>query len=192
MVVRRRSRNLDVSNAYLGGTPLTATAAELNTLDGLTATTAELNLLDGATGAPVQVQEVLFSETAGAGTYTGTVALPAGAVLHDIIITGVVLWAAASAAAMEVGDGTDPNGYYADINLKATDLLAGETLSFALAGGKAGAYIANSQVTPRYSATARNIVGVVTTTGATGATGRTRMTVVYSVATAANATKVTA
>jgi hypothetical protein len=33
----------------LAGTDLTATAAELNTLDGITATVAELNLLDGIT-----------------------------------------------------------------------------------------------------------------------------------------------
>ena len=56
---------------------------------------------------------------------------------------------------MDVGDVADPNGYYAAINLKATDLLAGESISFALAGGKAGAYIANSQVSPRYAAAER-------------------------------------
>lgn len=35
------------SPVTLGGTSMTATAAELNTLDGITATTAELNVLDG-------------------------------------------------------------------------------------------------------------------------------------------------
>lgn len=75
----------------------------------------------------------------------------------------------------ETGAGT----YTASVAMPATDLLAGESISFALAGGKAGAYIANSQVSPRYAAAARSIVGVVTSVGA-GTLGRTRMTVVYS------------
>jgi len=79
---------------------------------------------------------------------------------------------------MDVGDVADPDGYFIGVNLKATDLLAGESLSFALAGGKAGAYIANSQVSPRYSATARVVSGIVVSVGA-GTAGRTRMTVVY-------------
>jgi hypothetical protein len=77
-----------------------------------------------------------------------------------------------------VGD-TDDDGFYTGVDLRATDLLAGESLSFALAGGKAGAYIANSQVSPRYSATARTINGIITVVGGSGSTGRTRMTVVY-------------
>ncbi len=78
-----------------------------------------------------------------------------------------------------MGDGTDPDGYFTGVDLKATDLLAGESISFGAAGGKAGAYIANDQVSPRYSAAARSVIGVVTQTG-TGTAGRTRMTVIYS------------
>jgi hypothetical protein len=125
------------------------------------------------------VAERTFAEN-GAGTYTASVALPAGATLDDIIVNGVALWAAATSATMKIGDGADDDGYYTGVNLKATDLLAGESLSFALAGGKAGAYIANSQVSPRYSATARTITGVVTSVGA-GTTGRTRMVVKYAI-----------
>lgn len=122
--------------------------------------------------------ERTFTETAGAGTYTGSVTVPAGATILDILINGVALWNPATSAVMKVGD-TDDDGYYIDIDLMATDLLAGESLSFALAGGKAGAYIANSQVSPRYSAAARTINGIITTVGGAGSTGRTRMTVVY-------------
>jgi hypothetical protein len=39
----------------LGGTLITATAAELNTLDGITASTAELNLLDGVTATTAEL-----------------------------------------------------------------------------------------------------------------------------------------
>ncbi len=119
-----------------------------------------------------------FTET-GAGTYTATVAVPAGATILDIIVNGVALWTAATSAVMIVGDATDPDGYFTAVNLKATDLLAGESISFALAGGKAGAYIANSQVSPRYAAAARTISGVVTSVGA-GTAGRTRMLVLYA------------
>ena len=43
--------NLTEGSWSVGGTNITATAAELNTLDGVTATTAELNILDGDTTA---------------------------------------------------------------------------------------------------------------------------------------------
>lgn len=129
-------------------------------------------------GNTVQAKEVTFTE-ANAGTYTGAVVLPAGATLLDVIVNGVALWTAGTSATMKVGDGSDDDGYFTAVNLKATDLLAGESLSFANAGGKAGAYIANSQVSPRYSATARTISGVVTSVGS-GTAGRTRMTVVFS------------
>lgn len=123
--------------------------------------------------------ELTFTETSAAGVYTGSVTVPAGATIHDIIVNAVTLWAAGTSATLKVGDATDDDGYFTGVNLKATDLLAGESISFDQAGGKAGAYIANSQVSPRYSATARVISGIVTQVG-TGATGVTRMTVLYS------------
>jgi hypothetical protein len=182
-------RDLAAKTLTLDGVALTSTATELNLLDGLTAAAAEINQLDGVDIAQyVIAKEYTFTETAGAGTYTATCALPAGATLHDIIVNGVALWDNAGTATMIVGD-TDDDGYYIGVNLKATDLLAGESLSFALAGGKAGAYIANSQVSPRYSATARDIVGKIVTSSTGGSAGRTRMTVVYSVPTATAATK---
>ena len=158
----------------------------------VSASTAELARLVGAAGTPVLAAERTFTETAGAGVYTGSVAVPAGATILDIIVNGVALWTAGTSATMIVGDGADDNGFFDAVNLKATDLLAGESISLESAGGKAGAYIANSQVSPRYSATARTITGKVTTVG-TGTAGRTRMTVIYSLPVAADqaaATKV--
>src|SRR5678816_1491040 len=136
----------------------------------------------------VQCAEVTFTETAGAGTYTGAVVVPAGATLLDIVVNGVALWNNAGTASMKVGD-TDDDGYYTGIDLKATDLLAGESISFALAGGKAGAYIATAQVSPRYSATAHTINGIIVTSSTGGTTGRTRMTVYWSLPVATAATK---
>jgi hypothetical protein len=139
--------------------------------------------------AGVVAEEVSFSETNGAGNYSGSVNLPAGATLLDVIVTAAALWTATTSATMIVGDAADDDGYYTAVNLKAIDLLVGETLSFALAGGKAGAYIANSHVTPRYSASARAITGKITTVGAAGNAGRTRMTVLYALPKVKNATK---
>jgi hypothetical protein len=171
----RRQRNADlIGPLYLNGTQVDASADDLNKLASIT-------------GYPVEAHEVSFTET-GAGTYTGSVSVPADATILDIIVNGVALWTAGTSAVMKVGDAADDDGYYTAVNLKATDLLAGESISFALAGGKAGAYIANSQVSPRYSASARVISGIVTSVGA-GTAGRTRMCVIFTLPTATAATK---
>ena len=115
-----------------------------------------------ATLAPLLASEVTFTETSGAGVWTGSVSVPAGATIFDVIVNGVALWTSQTSAVMDVGDAGDPDGYFTQVDLKATDLLAGESLSFALAGGKVGAYIANSQVSPRYSASARVVSGRIT------------------------------
>lgn len=152
---------------------------------------AELAKLDGLASAayPVVAAEVTFTETSGAGTYTGAVAVPAAATILDIIVNGVALWDNAGAVTLKVGDAADDDGYFTAVNLKATDLLAGESISFESAGGKAGAYIANSQVSPRYSATARVVSGIITTASTGGTAGRTRMVVLYVLPTASAATK---
>lgn len=175
-----RSLAVDSGGLTYAGTALTPTAAELNALSGNTATAAEMSKLSGITGYPMQSAEITFTETSGAGVWTGTVSLPAGATIHDIIINGVALWTSQTSATMKVGDGVDDDGYYTGIDLKATDLLAGESLSLALAGGKQGAYVANSQVSPRYNAAASSVIGVITKVGTSGTAGRTRMLVIWS------------
>jgi len=157
-------------------------------MSGLTASAAELNKCDGIPVAAYQtvMEEITFTET-GAGTYTGTIALPAGARIVDIGVEGTALWDAATSAKLIVGDDDDPDGFFTETDLKATDLLAGEINNLEHPGGKAGVYIANEQRVLR-SATARNIIGVVTSVGA-GTAGRTRMYVVYATPTAVAATK---
>jgi hypothetical protein len=184
----------------IGGTPLAATAADINniaginvSLSGLNSDAADLNLLNGisALAGPIIAEEITFTETAGAGVYTGSVVLPAGATLIDIIVNGVALWTATTSATLKVGDAANDDGFYVGVDLKATDLLAGESLSFSFAGGKEGAYIANAQVSPRYSANGRTISGIITTVGAAGDAGRTRMVVVYARMEPAKATAAT-
>lgn len=158
-------------------------------MSGLTASAAEMNKLDGipAVAYPAVMAEVTFTET-GAGVYTGTISLPAGARIIDIGVDATVLWDAATSASIVVGDADSANGFFTTTDLKATDLLAGEINNLEHPGGKAGSYIASEQRVLR-SATARDVIGVVTSVGA-GTAGRTRMYVVYATPTAVAATKV--
>lgn len=65
---------LSVTTLDLGGTAVTATAAELNVLDGISATTTELNYVDGVTSA---IQTQLNAKASLASpTFTGTVTIP--------------------------------------------------------------------------------------------------------------------
>ena len=90
------------SSLTIGGTALTATAAELNTLDGITATTAELNTLDGITatvtelnytdGVTSNIQTQLNTKAPIASpTFTGTVTAPAVNVNGTVTADGIAL-----------------------------------------------------------------------------------------------------
>ena len=130
----------------------------------------------------VRAEEMTFVEE-GAGVYTGSINVPAGSTILDVIVHAVALWDAATSAALIVGDAADPNGFFDAVNLKATNLLAGESISFAQTGGLEGDDLdspaAGAHVRRRYLATARVVTGQVTSVGA-GTAGRTRITVVYS------------
>jgi hypothetical protein len=172
---------LDVpaSGLSIGGVAYTGSAADLNKSAGAAAAFATQTL----------TQEVTFTETSGAGTYTGTMVLPAGSRIIDIGCDGQALWNSAGACALVVGDGGSANGFFLSTNLKATDLLAGEINTIEHPGGLAGAYIGAEQRV-LYSATARSVIAVVTQASGTGTLGRTRVYVVYSVAAPVAATKV--
>lgn len=187
-------RNLKVgSTLTLGGTDITSSADELNILDGVTATYSELNKVAGlaATGyLPVWVGGSL-TETTGAGTYTSTVAVPAGAWIIDIKVWSTVLWTASTSATGKVGDVADDDGWFTGINMKATDLLVGEELNFIQTGGKEGAYLdlTTGKRSAAYSASARSVSLIVTTVGSTGNAGRSFFLVGYVTPTFVAATK---
>jgi hypothetical protein len=163
-----------------------AQIAALNTISA-----AELAKIDGvaASAYPTLTQELTFTETSGAGTYTGTMVLPAGSRIIDIGCDGQALWNSAGACALVVGDAVTADGFFTSTDLKATDLLAGEINNLEHPGGKAGVYIASEQ-RKLYQATARSIIAVVTQASGTGTLGRTRVYVTYAVPTAVAATKV--
>lgn len=143
----------------------------------------------GAIAQPGKVlyQEVTFTEAGAAGVYTGSVIVPAYSWLLDIKIWNTVYWTAGTSALMDVGDAADPNGWFAGIDLKATDIVDGasgdgECIDFNNTGGKEGAYlvVATGERALMYAATERVVSGIVTTTGTTATAGRTRMLVIYT------------
>jgi len=152
----------------------------------------------------LQAQTLRFVE-AGAATYTGSFRLPLDAILVDLIVVADALWAAATSASLIVGDADDDDGFIAATNLKATDLLANESLSIGSTttlGGVPGAYLTvgtSTHTTHRAAselgaaAVAGAGTGIITakivSVGA-GTTGRTRVIVIYSTGAATNVTAV--
>lgn len=144
----------------------------------------------GTTGAMVTKSGIL-TENGAATSYTLTVAIPAGAIVHSIKVIPHVLWNGTSAS-LKVGDTADDDGYFVGVNLKATDALVNEVLDHAdstLWGGKEGAYLvaATGQRGPTasnfgmsYNA-GSNIKFIVTPGAADGTAGRTQCSVTYSV-----------
>lgn len=127
---------------------------------------------------------VAFIEDGSGTSYTGTVAIPPASLVWDIQFRNTALWNGTSAA-MDLGDDDDPNGYFAAINLKATDLLVGQVLSINNSeywGGKQGVYLvaATGLRSANYYAAANNIIAVVTPGAADGSAGRSFMHVLYS------------
>lgn len=88
--------NLDAGLWKVGGTAVTATAAELNVLDGVTSSTAELNILDGVTATTSEIN-ALDGVTATGAALIVAVDAAAGrtaisAAVRPTAIAGVGLW----------------------------------------------------------------------------------------------------
>jgi hypothetical protein len=114
-------------------------------------------------------------------------------VVHDIGFVTTVLWDGTSAT-LDIGDADDPNGWFASINVKATDLLVGEVLSISNAenwGAKQGDYLVaatgrKGRVTAGidsgvYYGVASEVIFLVTPGAADGSAGRSFGWVMYSV-----------
>jgi len=140
----------------------------------------------------VYVQGVSFVEDGSGTSYTATVEIPAGALVHDIGFTTVVLWDGTSASLI-IGDDDDPNGWFTATDLKATNLLVGEVLSAAddgTWGGLDGAYLTTAGRRGRvtagvdsgwYYGAASEVIFLVTPGAADGSAGRSFGWVKYSV-----------
>lgn len=147
---------------------------------GISVLGAEVGELSGnGLAGGIHVKSVTF-QAAGAHVWTGTIPIPAGALLLDVGAHGVTLWGTATSASLIVGDDDSANGFFTATDLLvAGDLLAGETNNIQHPGGKAGAYLASEQ-RDIYRAAARNVIGVITQVGASNA-GTTILYAVYAV-----------
>ncbi len=101
--VTRFPNGMDVGTLYINGVLITASAAELNIMDGVTATAAELNKLDGAT---VTTAEINLNDGQPA-----TASFTIGAEAADTIIVGIQLKDANGA---DVADKVCLPWYFAD------------------------------------------------------------------------------
>ncbi len=173
-----------------------ASSAVVSTTDTQTLTNKSFTnptVTGDASSGLVISKTVSFVEDATSTTFTGTVVIPAGATLVDIVVTSSVLWSKASSR-FTCGDAQAATGWFTSTNLNATDLLVGEAIRAAGGvqswAGVNGTYLvsatgvfgqATSTKAGPYYVTAGSVIGVVTVTPGAGAAGRTFMTVTYSV-----------
>lgn len=131
-----------------------------------------------------------YANGAAAGVFTLDLTVPAYCLLLDVGVTSLALWNQGTSAALVAGDADDADGFLASIDCTATDLLKYESISLragtALAGGKIGAYIANSQwckgsgTYGQLSPVARTISFVLTTVGTDATTGELIAWIAYT------------
>lgn len=174
----------------IAGTAVTASAAELNKADGVS-----------ATSYPVTTEGVSFVEDGSGTSYTATIEVPAGAVVHDVCFTSTVLWDGTSASLI-IGDDDDPNGWFEATDIKATALVVGEVLCAAddgAWGAEDGAYLTTAGRRGRvtagvdsgwYYGAASEVIFLVTPGAADGSAGRSFGWVTYSVPTFVASTNV--
>ena len=157
---------MDITSLVVNGAALTATAAELNAVTGnVTAVQAQANALKMVR---------TFTETAGAGTYTATVAVPAGYTLLNISVTSSAVWNNTTSATLNVGDDDDPDGYFATVDLKTVPAAAGTISTLPnVTAGDYGVYCG----APKAYAGVKTITATVVTVHAVGDTGRSTLIV---------------
>ena len=128
------------------------------------------------------IEEIAFAEVGGAHTYTGTISVPIGSTVINVVVRNTALWTNGTSASLVVGDHDDANGYIEATDLKAAPLAdtngAGAGLSTLLSlGASAGAYKGGAG---KYCAARKTITATVTTGAGAQTTGRTIVSVFYS------------
>ena len=146
-----------------------------------------------ASSGIVVAKTMSFVEDATSVSHTGSVVIPAGATLLDILVSNAVYWAATGAVTMTIGDTASANGYLLASNLKATDFVPGEVFSVSGSTGNwaglNGAYLvaATGRRGPASTNFGCNYIGastisvVISVTTPASTAGRTFVTVLYAV-----------
>lgn len=114
----------DLSTLTINGTDVTATAAELNIMDGVTATTAELNIMDGVTSTAAELN-ILDGVTA----TTAEINVLDGASAETVVNSKAVIYGnAGEVAATTVSLGT--NGWTITANGTTLEFRYNGTVRF--------------------------------------------------------------
>jgi hypothetical protein len=180
-------------SATVAGTSTIVGSTDTQTLTNKTLTSPTLTtpVVTGDGGSGFVVAKIVpFVEVATLTTHTGTVVVPAGALLLDIYFWSTVLWTATDAAVV-IGDAASANGWFTTCQLDTTDLVVGERLQASNAnnwGGVNGSYLTTAGLFGHtattmmggYCPTAYSVIGVVSKSGA-GTAGRSFMMVTYAV-----------
>jgi hypothetical protein len=141
--------------------------------------------------------QLVESEGTAAGVYTLDFLLPAYAVLLDYVIHWEALWDAGTSATGEVGFYSvdsdtgaistviDADDIFTDVDMKATDMAAGEAWSLAWGGGQEGdlqgVVATQDKLVDVVDTIDRFVRFKVTTVGTLGTAGKTYAYMVYAV-----------
>jgi hypothetical protein len=136
-VVYGASGAVNVTSLEIGGSAVTATAAELNVLDGITASTAELNILDGVTAsaAELNVLDGITASTAELNILDGVTADSAelnlldGATANTVVNSKAVVYGSAGEVAMSSFSTTGNGGVGGDLTVTGNLTVNGTTVT---------------------------------------------------------------
>jgi hypothetical protein len=128
---------VNVTSLEIGGSAVTATAAELNVLDGITASTAELNILDGVTAsaAELNVLDGITASTAELNILDGVTADSAelnlldGATANTVVNSKAVVYGSAGEVAMSSFSTTGNGGVGGDLTVTGNLTVNGTTVT---------------------------------------------------------------
>lgn len=136
----------EIANLSIGGTAVTATAAELNALEGITASVAELNILDGVTataeeinqldlsvvGAQRRIKVLQIAETPTGAEQSSGWTIPALAAVEKVCVVITAAEATGATKTLDVGtDGSgsnDPDGYLRGVSVATPGIQCGAFL----------------------------------------------------------------
>lgn len=150
-------------------------AAGVPGFEGLHSTASQLNRLASPycdeKSMPVLAQQMVFTENGGAHTYSAKATLPECVIL-DVILSVITAYTNGTSAVLNVGDATDPDGWWDNI-----DLLAASpgSLSALLSATGSGVY----KGAPKLVDAGYELLAEVVTGAGTEHAGALGITVVY-------------
>jgi hypothetical protein len=122
---------INITLLKIGGTAVTATAAEMNILDGVTATAAELNEADAAVvGAQRKFRKAAITKAADTTAHDTAIVVPAGSVILGVYLDIQTPEATGGTKTVDIGiSGGDEDGFLKDVSVAAAGTVKGTLVS---------------------------------------------------------------